>query len=232
MQILSNTLIKLRKERGWSQEQLARISGLSERTIQRIESSANASLDSIMALACAFDISPKELQDDRPLTEQALEPNLDWSCLIAFILYGVFTPIVVYAFTTTNAAWELACMCILYSLVCLFSVSTYGYTASYRLMIAYTPWLSLSKQKLTMSDCQSFILQCRLIIQSAYIIALVMSLVYLLVCLLHLPEKLQDVSLFIVELSKPVLFAVLMVECGFRPIKQRLERVLYLHKNL
>lgn len=50
------TLIKLfRHIRGWSQEQLADISGLSARTIQRIEQNAPSSLDTRRAIAKAFE---------------------------------------------------------------------------------------------------------------------------------------------------------------------------------
>ncbi|WP_038487636.1 helix-turn-helix domain-containing protein [Janthinobacterium agaricidamnosum] len=49
-------LIKLfRHIRGWSQEQLADISGLSARTIQRIEQNAPSSLDTRRAIAKAFE---------------------------------------------------------------------------------------------------------------------------------------------------------------------------------
>lgn len=47
---------KLRNEKAWSQDQLAEISGLSLRTIQRIEKSGNASLESKKAIASAFGI--------------------------------------------------------------------------------------------------------------------------------------------------------------------------------
>ncbi|MCK0069276.1 helix-turn-helix domain-containing protein [Kordiimonas laminariae] len=53
---------KLRLERGWSQQQLADISGISGRTIQRIENGANAGLDSQNALAAAFGLSLSDLQ--------------------------------------------------------------------------------------------------------------------------------------------------------------------------
>ncbi|OUS24465.1 hypothetical protein A9Q98_13695 [Thalassotalea sp. 42_200_T64] len=65
---ISNTkIIQLRKERGWSQEKLAAIASLSERTIQRIEKDGTCSLDSKMALATAFELSPAELSatDDK-----------------------------------------------------------------------------------------------------------------------------------------------------------------------
>ena len=50
-----------RLERGWSQEELARHSGLSTRTIQRIESGQKAGLESLKCLAAVFETSISEL---------------------------------------------------------------------------------------------------------------------------------------------------------------------------
>lgn len=52
----------LRQDRSWSQEQLAELSGLSLRTVQRIESSNIISRDSLAALAAAFDIDVINLE--------------------------------------------------------------------------------------------------------------------------------------------------------------------------
>ncbi len=75
----SMNIKKLRLEKGWSQEQLAEISGVSGRTIQRIEKGEKAGLESQNALAAAFGLTlsalqkklssyetPKERSDDRP----------------------------------------------------------------------------------------------------------------------------------------------------------------------
>jgi transcriptional regulator with XRE-family HTH domain len=52
----------LRQERKWSQEQLADLSGLSLRTIQRIEGSNKAGYTSLRALASAFEIEISDLE--------------------------------------------------------------------------------------------------------------------------------------------------------------------------
>ncbi len=44
----------LRLEKGWSQEQLATIAGLSTRTVQRIENGEQASLETLTAIAAAL----------------------------------------------------------------------------------------------------------------------------------------------------------------------------------
>jgi len=69
-QISFGLLIKIfREQRGWPQEQLALITGLSDRTIQRIENNENSPSDtSIMALAHAFDTSFENMKElaERP----------------------------------------------------------------------------------------------------------------------------------------------------------------------
>lgn len=53
---------KLRLQRGWSQEQLAEMSGLNVRTIQRLERNGNASIESLKSLAAVFECEFTELQ--------------------------------------------------------------------------------------------------------------------------------------------------------------------------
>ena len=62
MQDQENWLKQHRLARAWSQEQLAEISGLSTRTVQRIEQGASASLDTLKSLAAAFDMEVSTLQ--------------------------------------------------------------------------------------------------------------------------------------------------------------------------
>ena len=52
---------KLRVERGWSQEQLALMSGLSIRTIQRIECGQTPALESLKSLAAVFEVHIQDL---------------------------------------------------------------------------------------------------------------------------------------------------------------------------
>lgn len=54
---------KLRLQRGWSQEQLAEVSGLSVRTVQRLERGQPGSLESLNALAAVFEIDLDRLEE-------------------------------------------------------------------------------------------------------------------------------------------------------------------------
>lgn len=69
---------KLRIQRGWSQEQLAELSGLSVRTIQRIERGQPASAETLKSLASVFEIDfsvlmPADTPAPDPETPMAAE---------------------------------------------------------------------------------------------------------------------------------------------------------------
>lgn len=66
---------KLRLQRGWSQEQLAQLSGLSIRTIQRIEGGQKPGLDSLKALAVVFELPISALQGEPKMSATAQEPD-------------------------------------------------------------------------------------------------------------------------------------------------------------
>ena len=66
MRVDAELILQSRTERGWSQAELARVSGLSLRTVQRIENTAAASLHSKRALASAFGLDIQDLDDEEP----------------------------------------------------------------------------------------------------------------------------------------------------------------------
>lgn len=61
---------KIRLEKGWSQEALAEMSGLSVRTIQRIERGGNASLETLSALAAVFEVDIATLSTETSMYTQ------------------------------------------------------------------------------------------------------------------------------------------------------------------
>jgi len=61
MKVNAELIVKLRKDKSWSQEELALATGLNLRTIQRIEKEATASLQSRKALASALDVDIQDL---------------------------------------------------------------------------------------------------------------------------------------------------------------------------
>jgi len=75
---MDQILKPLRLEKGWSQEQLADIAGLSLRTVQRVENGATCSLETAKALAATFDTTPDSfLHTPQPLPPQQAEQLAD-----------------------------------------------------------------------------------------------------------------------------------------------------------
>ncbi|QOL25534.1 helix-turn-helix transcriptional regulator [Thalassotalea sp. LPB0316] len=58
------TIKQRRLDKGWSQEQLAELAGVSVRTIQRIENQQQPSLESLKCLAAVFETSVSELSQE------------------------------------------------------------------------------------------------------------------------------------------------------------------------
>jgi transcriptional regulator with XRE-family HTH domain len=65
---------KLRLQRGWSQEQLAELTGLSVRTIQRIERGQTPSAESLKAIAAVLDVNFGALREAH-MTSTANPPS-------------------------------------------------------------------------------------------------------------------------------------------------------------
>jgi transcriptional regulator with XRE-family HTH domain len=61
MKIDAGQVKKLRTERQWSQEQLGAACGLNLRTVQRLENTGKASMESVRALAAAFEVDAADL---------------------------------------------------------------------------------------------------------------------------------------------------------------------------
>ena len=94
---------KLRLQRGWSQEQLADLSGLSVRTIQRLERGQTASVESLKALGAAFEMDFSDLKEpemDTPMSPTAMSQSVraDEALALAHVrkLKGFYIHLVLY----------------------------------------------------------------------------------------------------------------------------------------
>lgn len=76
MNISGENVKRLRLERGWTQEQLAALSGLNVRTIQRVEKSGICNLETRSALAAVFQVDAIQLDGAKKI-EQAKAPEGD-----------------------------------------------------------------------------------------------------------------------------------------------------------
>ncbi len=68
---------KLRLQHGWSQQQLAEMSGLSTRTIQRIENEQRPSIESVKSLAAVFEVDFSTLQGAMPTDIPEILPQAE-----------------------------------------------------------------------------------------------------------------------------------------------------------
>jgi transcriptional regulator with XRE-family HTH domain len=63
---MSVLIQKWRLKKGWSQQQLADLSGLSARTIQRLEAGQPAGVETLKSLAAVFEVDFHTLQPEKP----------------------------------------------------------------------------------------------------------------------------------------------------------------------
>jgi len=82
MKISAALVRRLRTERGWSQDQLAIASGLSLRTIQRIEAEGVASMATRVSLAATFGIALAQLSEPTPAAPTAAPRAAHFSRLL------------------------------------------------------------------------------------------------------------------------------------------------------
>ncbi|WP_397572913.1 DUF805 domain-containing protein [Silanimonas sp.] len=85
MHIDSTRLRELRTAKRWSQEQLAELSGLNLRTIQRLETGAKVSTESLRALAAVFEVPAETLL----VRDPRYRPNAPSQAVLDAMLEGV-----------------------------------------------------------------------------------------------------------------------------------------------
>lgn len=93
---------RLREEKSWSQEHLAEASGISLRTIQRVETEGNASSETKLALAATLgvDVARLGMPQGNSEKEEAPKAERDGSAKAGFIRHGV-----IYAVVCSALVW-------------------------------------------------------------------------------------------------------------------------------
>lgn len=103
---------KMRLDRHWSQEQLAEMSGLSTRTIQRIENGENAGLESLKSLAAVFETnitdSDKKEEIEQIRKEEEYVQNLKgFYKLLVLAIFSLVVFFVIAIFESDSEGWFL-----------------------------------------------------------------------------------------------------------------------------
>lgn len=96
---------KLRLQRGWSQQQLAELSGLSVRTIQRVENGQPASTETLKSLASVFETDFSALSSEPQMnsTSTTTEEQLAFAHVRRIKRFYVHLAIYVIVITTLFA---------------------------------------------------------------------------------------------------------------------------------
>lgn len=96
---LARRIKELRNRKGFSQEELSAKSGLSLRTIQRIENGETEPRgDSLKRLSAAFNVNPDDLIDWTVLEDSGFLTSLNLSALsfLVFPVLGIIVPLIIW----------------------------------------------------------------------------------------------------------------------------------------
>lgn len=222
MAISQQKLVGFRKERGWSQEKLAAISGVSERTIQRAERDGTCSLETQMAIASAFEVSPSELVIKDTIDTVDAEFKTSWGGAVGLFVLGMAAPLIAIL-TAENGQWELISFLIVMGFILALSLVNYGAKATYKLF-DNTSWLVRYPTKI--HGLSRFIVHAKSVTEYAYIVGIVSSLVAWLTLKTHSLSGLDNEIDIILLAVRPLIYTVLFVELWFRPYKKKLELML------
>ena len=78
---------KLRAKNNWSQDHLATLSGISLRTIQRVEAGNKASLETLKSLASVFEVDVSRLTEEVVVIDKTTE---EWNKAPLWVSLGVW----------------------------------------------------------------------------------------------------------------------------------------------
>jgi transcriptional regulator with XRE-family HTH domain len=107
MKVDSRLIRAEREKRGWSQEHLASVAGLSLRTIQRIENTGSASFESTTALASVLAIEVADLRVSELQPAHALRVSLEVPMRLALAAISGFLCALHFHWRSFNTSWSL-----------------------------------------------------------------------------------------------------------------------------
>jgi len=90
VELNSKKIQSLRTQQCWSQDELATASALSIRTIQRVEKTGNASLETVKALASVFEVKPSYLQNNKDAQHITFNFICKYAWLFSFAVSSIF----------------------------------------------------------------------------------------------------------------------------------------------
>ncbi|MDG0979469.1 MAG: helix-turn-helix transcriptional regulator [Halieaceae bacterium] len=223
MTVSAKKITELRKAKGWTQEKLAAISGISERTIQRLEKGSRCSLDTKLALANVFSVAPETLEATPALqSPYEVSYHYDWWGVLGLFIMGLFMMSVVL-FTGTTGPWELASLAIVWGLTAVQSIISHGGKATYKLYDS-TSWIV--RYPSYVDDLGSMIEHAQLIISNSYRIGIATSFLSAVTLGIHSNLAQDDWQYFLAIIAKPTVYALVFCELWFRPYMSKMKKML------
>lgn len=140
MHINSARLREMRVARQWSQEQLAKLSALNLRTIQRLESGAKISTESLRALAAVFEVPAESLLLAEPKGSQPAFTAIREGILRGLEFTG-FTP-------RANFWWFALAVIMLLAFAKLVSEATGPLPLQITSLVVLLPWIAACTRRL------------------------------------------------------------------------------------
>ncbi len=221
--VLSSVKLKrMRQERGWSQEQLANISGVSLRTVQRIEKDGNCSVDTQVALASAFSVAPTELQKEE---EKAVhkETATDWGGITGVGLSALLIAGSILLAEKPAMFWDFPSLLLIVGLMWGMTVVSCGLRDTSR-TISSLKWLFVEPGDL--SFIHVVIPTIQRMIFHVYTAAFIATMVGLESLLLQAGGLEQGIYTLIAVILLPILYAAILAELLLRPLKFKTETLL------
>lgn len=235
MSVSGEKIVALRNDLGWSQRKLSIISGISERTIQRVEQDGSTcSLETKLALAAAFDVSPQALSpiSDKPERADSAAKyfaKLNAPHIGSLLLLG-------YLLVATGFNFQVALLVFVYAVVSLFILCTlisgcvYGFASS-RQLLKDLRWHDRYPDNV--SSIENRIRQARTFIVCLYVLGLLLPHAADLVAnwvAFHVFGRLEGLGIHVLNTVVPAgyfVVALVMAEFWVRPYKHRMEKMLH-----
>ena len=227
MEIETGTVKKLRLEHGWSQEQLAKVSGLSLRTIQRIEAGESCSIESRLSLASTFDITLSSLLNKKVVieTDNELEPS---RILTLIVIIGV----VIFLINISggfNIFFDLISLSMLLILSFGLTVISKSYRETVNALKLFK-WLIYRPQ--FFNGLASCIRSLHKMISNVYASALFISTLSFLGMLAQSDVSMDNINVYLSIVGLPILYSIILSELFIRPIKHKAENLICINNDV
>lgn len=221
MNVSPSRIKQLRADNGWSQEQLAEISGLSYRTIQRIEKDGSCSSESHRALASAFSLSPNELISE--YKESIGNGSLNSGGILGLFLIVGLVSIQFYLPGSNAIFFDFISLLLVCGITFSLSAMSSGLHETVE-ALQLVKWLIVEPENEI--NCQRYLPILRRLIAYSYSSGIVSTLIGSVAVFSAAEEYQGDIMQGIAIACLTMVYGVVLAEFIFRPVKNKLTYML------